>query len=188
MSIRYEEIENMLNQLFASRLKNVAPKHLAVWVNEIASKNYTKEALDKCSEEYLNDETLELNLPTVLKTLNKYNTTKAETGFFSCKYCGGKGLVYNNLKFANNGDFLSSNYALACYCNKTNTDMLKFNLDEENNNKTFYKDGYYLVFKDVFSYWGYLDKVCANNKKDLWVKGIENEKNKIVSRDSNPGR
>ena len=192
MSVGYEEIEEMLNQVFASRLKNVSPKHLAVWVNEIARKNYTKNALEKCSEEYLDDESLELNLPTMLKTLNKYNVVKATKGLFSCKYCEGRGYVYNNLKFANNGDFLSHNYALVCYCNNNNTDMLKFQLNEETNNKTLCKDGYFLVFKDVVEYWNYLDKVYANNGKDLWVKEVENgevvEESENVSGDSNSGR
>ena len=191
MPVGYEEIEDMLNQIFASRLKNVSPKHLSVWVNEIAKKNYTKEALDKCSEEYLDDESLELNLPTVLKTLNKYNVVKATKGLFSCKYCEGKGYVYNNLKFANNGDFVSQNYALVCYCNRNDNSMLRFELNEETNNKTICKDGYYLVFKDVVELWKYLDKVYENNGKDLWVKEVENgetfENEEIVSGNSNTG-
>lgn len=170
MSVGYEEVETMLEQIFASRLKNVSPKHLAVWINEIVKKGYQKESLEKTQEEYLEDESLELNLPTMLKTLNKYNPIKAVKGLNSCKYCGGRGFVYNNLKFANNGDFVSYNYALVCYCNKNETDVLKFTLNEETNNKTICKDGYYLVFKDCVDYWAYLDKVYANDSKDLWVK------------------
>lgn len=177
-----DEIEEHLTRIFASRLKTVSKQNLQIWVNEIAKFSFFDEAITIGTTEIINDESISLTLPAVLGVFKEYNRqikSKIPKPERDCKYCKGLNWVYTTLFFRNDGSFVNLNYALKCYHNDSSYNNAKMVLDEKTNNKTPYKNGYFLVFKDVWERNNYFEKVCKNQRYDLWVnpneiKGEEN--------------
>lgn len=171
-----DEIEENLNRIFASRLKTVSKQNLQIWVNEIAKYGFYDEAITIGTNQIVNDESVALTLPAVMgifKEENRKIKSKLPKPEKNCKYCKGLNWVYTTMLFKNDGRFVNINYALRCYHNHRETNDTQMILNEETNNKTPYKNGYFLIFEDVWKRNEYFEKVMANGKYDLWVNPDE---------------
>ena len=167
----YDEIQEMIKNIFASRAKNISDKIVDVWAKEISTRGFTDFGLKDAEKELMADDEVDLTLPKVLaiiyKNNRKYKTTIKKE---NCAYCNGMGYVYSTLFFNKEGLYESSSCALRCYHNNEDDKGAKMVLNEETHHKTEVKDGYILVFKDIVEREAYLQKVEANNWYDLWVE------------------
>lgn len=171
-----EEIEENLNRIFASRLKTVSKNNLQIWVNEIAKQDLYDESITIGTNQIINDDNIALTLPAVLSIFREHNSkirSKLPKPEINCKYCKGLNWVYTTILFKNDGRLVNMNYALRCYHNEKQSNNAKMILNEETNNKTPYKDGYFLIFEDVWKRNEYFEKVIANGRYDLWVNPNE---------------
>ena len=171
-----DEIEENLNRIFASRLKTVSKTNLQIWVNEIAKYGFYDEAITVGTNQIINDESVALTLPAVMgifKEEHRKIKSKLPKPEKNCKYCKGLNWVYATMLFKNDGRFVNINYALRCYHNNRETNDAQMILNEEIKNKTPYRDGYFLIFKNVVERDEYFEKVISNGKYDLWVNPNE---------------
>lgn len=164
----YELIEEMLNNLFASRLKIVNSKHLSVWVREIIDRKYSEQAIKTAEKELLNDDTTPLTIASVCKVINQQNLNIKNALPFNtnCKFCDGSQLAHFVLKFDLDGFLLSNNYALRCICSSRNTDLLQLKTNPENN-KTYGKECYFKAFENFEDFFNYEKMVLKNGSRDL---------------------
>ena len=179
----YEELEAVINNIFAARARPVSEKTIKVWAKEILSRNFLDQAIKEMERDFMEDDETLLTLPKIIESIIKHhnkiiNTNLAENG---CEWCGGRNYVYSIIFFAKNGKYLSQNYALKCFHNTNSDKSAKMVLNKETNNKTEVKTGYFLVFKDVAEREEYIEKVKANNWCDLWVKeDLGNKETEVV--------
>ena len=171
----YEELEEVLNNIFAAQGRSVSEKILSVWVKEIMSKSFYDEAIKKAEEELMSEEEERLTLPKVLAVMYKYNSELrgANAKRIECKYCKGLNYVYTNIFFEKSGKFRSLNYAIKCFHNDNKDNCAKMVLNEDNHNKTICQNGYMLVFKDTQERDEYMKMVDRNDGYDLWVNPNE---------------
>lgn len=170
----YEELEELLSNIFLARGKNVSDKVIKMWTKEILTRNLTDLAIKDAERELIEDDETDLTLPKVLAIMYRHNKKylpKVEKQ--ECKYCLGLNYVYNTLFFDKNGKYDDYRYALKCYHNDNEDKCAKMVLNEETHNRTEIKDGYVLVFTDITEEEKYLERVRANNWNDLWVKQEE---------------
>ena len=170
----YEELEELLSNIFLARGKNMSDKVIKMWTKEILTRNLTDLAIKDAERELIEDDETDLTLPKVLAVMYRHNKKyipKVERK--ECKYCLGLNYVYNTLFFDKNGKYDDYRYALKCYHNNNDDKCAKMVLNEETYNRTEIKDGYVLVFTDITEEEKYLEKVRANNWNDLWVKPEE---------------
>lgn len=169
----YEELEEVINNIFASRAKNVSSKTVSVWVKDISSRDFYDKTIKETEKTMMENDEIPPTLAQFLKIAKEIdNGFKSSINTkFKCLYCGGSGIAGVTILFANNGKYLSQNYALKCYHNENEKfDLTKMELNEENNNRTQGSKGYFLVFKSVMQRDEYLKRVFANKGYDLWVK------------------
>lgn len=171
----YEELEEVINNIFAAQGRSVSAKILSVWVKEIMSKPFYDEAIKKAEEELMADEEERLTLPKLMAVISKYNAELrgASKKRIDCDYCKGLNYVYTNIFFEKTGKFRSLNYAIKCFHNDNNDDCAKMVLNEETHNKTMCQNGYMLVFKDMQERDEYMKMVDRNDGYDLWVNPNE---------------
>lgn len=171
----YEELEEVLNNIFASQGRSVSEKIISVWVKEIMAKSFYDEAIKKAEQELMAEEHERLTLPKVLSVMRQYNNEIKNSHFkkIECEYCKGLNYVYTNIFFENTGKFRSLNYALKCFHNENKDNCAKMVFNEETHNKTQCANGYALVFKNSQERDEYLKMVDRNEGYDLWVNPNE---------------
>lgn len=167
----YEELEEVINNIFAAQGRTVSEKIVNVWVKEIFSKDFYDEAIKKAEQELMANEEEKLTLPKVMNVIYKYNNELKNSKYkkIDCKYCKGLNYVYTNIFFEKTGKFSSLNYAIKCFHNENFDNCAKMVLNEGNHNKTICQNGYMLVFKDMEERNEYMKRVYKNKGYDLWV-------------------
>ena len=163
----YEEVEEKLEKLFASRLKTVSEASKTVWTNEIIAKRFTDDVIDDTIRDMIENDSEQLTLSNFFK-LAKSKMPRSERKI-DCPYCSGTGIV-PAIKFSKNGKLhMSADYGLACVCgNATMRDSIRMNEDvDSRHHKTIVEDGYYLVFPSATEKIEYLNKVYRNNFTDI---------------------
>lgn len=174
----YEELEELLSNIFLARGKNVSDKVIKMWTKEILTRNLTDLAIKDTERELIEDDETDLTLPKVLKVMYRHNKKYApKFEKIECNYCNGTGYTLNTLFFKKNGEYDDYRFCLKCHHNNNEDKCLKMVLNEETHNRTEInnglQDGYILVFKDIVEEEEYLEKVRVNNWNDLWVKQEE---------------
>ena len=171
----YEELEEVINNIFAAQGRSISEKILSVWVKEIMAKCFYDEAIKKAEEELMGQEEERLTLPKVMDVIYKYNNEikNASRKKTECEYCKGLNYVYTNIFFEKTGKYKSSNYAIKCFHNDNKDNCAKMVFNEENHNKTETANGYMLVFKSAEERDEYLKMVDRNDGYDLWVNPNE---------------
>ena len=170
--MQLEELEEVINNIFAAQGKTVSETIVKVWCKEIASRSFYDQAIHQAEKEMMEEEDEKPTLPKLLATITKYNEQIKSANFkkIDCEWCNGLNYVYTTLFFSKTGYYLSQSYAIKCYHNDTQDGYAKMILDEKNHNKTPTANGYMLVFKDIVELEAYLEKVKVNNWFDLWVE------------------
>lgn len=172
----YEELEEVINNIFASRAKSIQPKTVSVWAKEISSRGFYDQTIKEVEKTLMEDDEIPLTLARFINLAKEFdNRHKSLTNAkIKCDYCGGGGIAGLTLFFANSGKYLSQNYALRCHHNENEkTGILKMDFNEEINNRTVSSNGYFLVFKYVLDRDEYIKKVFQNKGYDLWVNQKE---------------
>ncbi len=162
---QYPLIRKCVERMFASRTKPMSEKTIEIWVEEIITRNVSDIAIKKATNEFIEEEEYNLSLPVVLKLIYK-NTAYAIQHNKNCPFCEGVGTV-SALAFDTNGKIIdSAPYLLNCYCNKKKGNLqMKYN--KNTFHKTYGKDKYFRVFKDIKEQFEYQEKVWANNDMDI---------------------
>lgn len=167
-----EELEAVIDNIFAAQGRTVSEKISKVWAREISSKGFFDQAIKQAETELMEEDEERPTLPKVLAVMYKYQEKIRSANFkrIECEWCNGLNYVYATLFFEKNGKYVSDNYAFKCFHNTENNNCAKMVLDPENNNRTETANGYGLIFKNVAERDAYLEKVKLNNWCDLWVK------------------
>ena len=163
---QYPLIRKCVERMFTSRTKPMSEKMIDIWVVEIVGHNFTNDAIEKGTKEFVENEDYNLSLPIVLKIIS------GKMSYFvqhdkNCPFCEGRGTVGSTLAFDLSGKLIDcAPYILNCYCNKK-----KGNLQMKYNKNTFHKtvakDMYFRVFKDICEQDKYLQRVYKNNDMDI---------------------
>lgn len=163
----YEDVEEQLENLFASRLKNVSEASKSIWAKEILAKHYSDKVIYETIKEMVNDDNLPLTLASFFR-IAKAKMPTVTRKRVDCPYCNGTGIVLA-LKFDGEGKYVEgADYGLSCVCaNARQQGLTVMNEDTETNHKTVVKDGYYLVFPSIVEKFSYIDKVYANDGYDI---------------------
>lgn len=166
----YEQVEEQLENLFASRLKNVSEASKSIWAKEILAKHFSDVVISETIKEMINDDGCALTLASFFR-IAKSKMPIVNRKKVDCPYCEGRGIV-SAIKFDKEGKmFEGADFGLSCVCgNASQQDLLVMNEDLDTNHKTVVKDGYYLVFPSVVEKFAYIDKVFANGGYDLWKR------------------
>lgn len=163
---QYPLIKSCVEKMFASRTKPMSEKTIDIWVGEIIGHNFTNDAVEKGTKEFVEDEGYNLSLPIVLKLIRK-NTVHKIQHDVNCPFCEGVGTVGSTLAFEMSGKLIDCGpYILNCYCNKSKGN-LRMNYDKKSFHKTYGKNMYFRVFKDICEKEKYLQKVYANGDMDI---------------------
>ena len=162
---QYPLIRKCVERMFASRTKPMSEKMIDIWVVEIVGHNFTNDAIEKGTKEFVENEDYNLSLPIVLKIISG-NMSYAIQHDKNCPFCEGVGTV-SALAFDTNGKIIdSAPYLLNCYCNKKKGNLqMKYN--KNTFHKTYGKDKYFRVFKNIKEQFEYQEKVWANNDMDI---------------------
>ena len=163
---QYPLIRKCVEKMFASRTKPMSEKTIEIWAEEIIMRNFSKDAIEKGTKEFIENEDYNLSLPIVLKLIGGKMTYKAQHDV-NCPFCSGTGIVGSTLAFDLNGKLIDcSSYALNCYCNKDKKNLqMKYN--KSNFHKTYGNNKYFRVFKDISEQDKYLQRVYQNNDMDI---------------------
>ena len=152
--------------MFASRTKPMSEKMIDIWVVEIVGHNFTNDAIEKGTKEFVENEDYNLSLPIVLKIIS------GKMSYFvqhdkNCPFCEGRGTVGSTLAFDLSGKLIDcAPYILNCYCNKKKNN-LQMNYNKNTFHKTVAKDMYFRVFKDICEQDKYLQRVYENGDMDI---------------------
>lgn len=162
---QYPLIRKCVERMFASRTKPMSEKTIEIWVEEIMVRNFSKEAIEKGTKEFIENEEYNLSLPIVLKLISG-EMSYAIQHDKNCPFCEGTGTV-SALAFETNGKIIdSAPYLLNCYCNKRKGNLqMKYN--KNTFHKTYGKDKYFRVFKNIKEQYAYQERVWNNNDMDI---------------------
>jgi hypothetical protein len=172
MSAGYNEILKFIGNIFnanGKRLEN--EQFLQMWVREIQSTQADIADLYN-AEIYIirNDIPLKVNEIRKAIEFTKPQKQLPYTPKVKCPYCDGRGVVFG-VKFDEKGRWgKGADYALNCVCGNSHHLAMATMDENDQNNKTMCKDGYFLIFPSVTEKFSYLDKVNANGGYDF--KGI----------------
>ena len=164
----YEDIEEKLEKLFSSRLKNVSEASKSAWAKEIIAKRFTDDAINETIREMIEDDGVALSLSSFFR-IARGKMPNVNRKRLDCPYCEGRGYVLG-IKFDKNGKYIEgADYGLNCVCGNIHVKGLAFmNEDTSNHHRTMTSDGgYILVFPSIVEKFAYLDEVYANNGLDL---------------------
>lgn len=171
----YEFVEEILNNIFASRLKTVSSKNIGIWVREISDKKYSIDVLKKSEKYIIDNDDVPLTISSVCRVMNDYRKELSLKLPMSenvpiCPICSNSGITQFVLKFDSYGLLVSNNYALSCVCGYKSTLLGLAQMQKNDlNNKTETKDGYFRIF-DHWSKFEFYQKQLENNQnKDLKV-------------------
>lgn len=181
--MQLEELEAVIDNIFAAQGRTVSEKISKVWAREISSKGFFDQAIRQAETELMEEEDEKPTLPKVLGVMYKYHNQIRNANFkkIECEWCDGLNYVYSTILFEKNGKYLNQNTALKCFHNTDTNKCAKMILNPETNNRTETLNGYVLVFRDIVERQEYLDKVAKNNWCDLWVKDdLGNKETEVV--------
>ena len=163
---QYPLIRKCVEKMFASRTKPMSEKVIEIWAEEIIMRNFSKEAIEKGTKEFIENEDYILSLPIVLKIINGEMSYKAKYDV-NCSFCSGTGIIGSTIAFDLNGKLIDcSSYALNCFCNKDKK-ILQMKYNKNTFHKTYGKGMYFRVFKDICDQEKYLQRVYQNNDMDI---------------------
>lgn len=165
----YNVIEEFVNNIFYSRGKNVGDA-LSVWVREIVLTDCSLSELFDAEKEIMNDETIELKIPTIKKIIESKKEPKKVIPYkHYCEWCRGTGLVTITARFDNEYKYTpSQDVALRCTCKNASTDTSILQVKLENRNcETKIKNGYILAWKNIMDRQSYLKRVRENKGYDF---------------------
>lgn len=164
---KYPLIRKCVEKMFASRTKPMSEKTIEIWVEEIIMRNFSKEAIEKGTKEFIENEEYNLSLPIYLKLIKSKMVYKKIENNVYCVYCEGRGTVGTTLAFELNGKLIEgASYLLNCYCNN-NGKLLQMTPNNKTFNKTMGKDKYFRVFPSIVEMFAYQEKVWANGDMDI---------------------
>ena len=113
---QYPLIRKCVERVFVSRAKNLSEKTINLWVEEIMMRNFTDDAIEKATKEFVENEDYNLSLPVILKLISGNMSHKVQHNL-DCPFCEGRGTV-QAIAFDMSGKILDcSPYLLNCYCN-----------------------------------------------------------------------
>lgn len=162
----YPLVRKCVERMFASRTKPMSEKMIDIWVGEIVGHNFTTDAIEKATKEFVESEDYNLSLPVILKLIGDKMTYKLQHNA-DCPFCEGTGTVGATLAFEMNGKLIDgASYLLNCYCNKRKGN-LRMNYDKKSFHKTYGKDKYFRVFPSIVEKFAYQEKVWANGDQDI---------------------
>lgn len=163
---QYPLIKKCLEKIFASRVKPLSEKIIALWIEEILNRRFFDSAILNATKCFIEDDTFSLSLPVYLNLIRE-NMTYQKRARTDCPFCEGRGTAGSTLAFEMDGKIIDgASYLLNCYCNKSKGN-LRMNYDEQSFHKTYGKDKYFRVFKDICEKDKYLQKVRANGDMDI---------------------
>ena len=163
---QYPLIRKCVERMFASRTKPMSEKMIDIWVVEIVGHNFTNDAIEKGTKEFVENEDYNLSLPIVLKLISGKMTYKLQHDK-NCPFCEGVGTVGTTLAFDLSGKLIDcAPYILNCYCNKKKGN-LQMNYNKNTFHKTVTKDKYFRVFQNICEQDKYLQRVYKNNDMDI---------------------
>ena len=163
---KYPLIRKCVEKMFASRTKPMSEKTIEIWVEEIIMRNFSKEAIEKGTKEFIENEDYNLSLPIIIKLISGKMSHKIQHDL-NCPFCEGRGVIGSTLAFELNGKLIEgSSYLLNCYCNKRK-DNLQMKYNKNTFHKTFGNNKYFRVFKDICEQDKYLQRVYKNNDMDI---------------------
>lgn len=182
--MQLEELETVIDNIFAAQGRTVSEKISKVWAREISSKGFFDQAIKEAEKELMEEDDERPTLPKVLAVMYKYQEKIRSVNFkrIECELCNGLGYVYNTLFFKKNGEYDDYIFALKCYHNNNDDNKCaKVVFNKETNHKTEVRGGYVLVFKDIVEQEAYLEKVKQNGWCDLWVKeDLGNKETEVI--------
>lgn len=184
-----EELEAVIDNIFAAQGRTVSEKISKVWAREIGMKGFFDQAIREAEVELMEEMDDRPTLPKVLAVMYEKNNKIKSANFkrIECEWCNGLNYVYTTIFFEKNGKYLNQNTALKCFHNTDSVNCAKMVLDPETNNRTETARGYALVFKDVIEKEKYLDMVEKNNWCDLWVKDdLGNKETEVIADEDVP--
>ena len=163
---QYPVIRKCVEKMFASRTKPMSEKTIEIWAEEIIMRNFSKEAIEKGTREFIENEEYNLSLPIVLKLISGEMSHKTQHDV-NCLFCEGRGTIGTTIAFDLNGKLIDcSSYALNCFCNKDKKNLqIKYN--KNTFHKTFARDKYFRIFKDIAEQDKYSQRVYKNNDMDI---------------------
>lgn len=162
---QYPLIKSCVEKMFASRTKPMSERTIEIWISEIIARNFTNDAIKGGTAEFVENEDYNLSLPVILKLISGNMSHKVQHNL-DCPFCEGRGTV-QAIAFDMSGKILDcSPYLLNCYCNKAKGN-LRMNYDKNSFHKTYGKDKYFRVFKDICEQDKYIQKVWANGDMDI---------------------
>ena len=163
---QYPLIRKCVEKMFASRTKPMSEKTIEIWVEEIIMRNFSKEAIEKGTKEFVENEDYNLSLPIVLKLISGKMTYKLQHDK-NCPFCEGVGTVGTTIAFDLSGKLIdTAPYILNCYCNKSKGN-LRMNYDKKSFHKTYGKNMYFRVFQNICEQDKYLQRVYENGDMDI---------------------
>lgn len=170
--MQLEELETVIENIFAAQGRSVPEKITKVWAREISLRGFFDQAIKQAEKELMEEDEERPTLPKVLAVMYKYQEKIRSANFkrVECEWCNGLNYVYSTLFFEKNGKYVSDNYGIKCFHNTDNNNCAKMVLNPETNNRTETANGYALIFKDIVEREAYLEKVKLNGWCDLWVK------------------
>ena len=89
---QYPLIRKCVEKMFASRTKPMSEKTIEMWVEEIMMRNFSKEAIEKGTNEFIENEDYNLSLPIVLKIISGEMSYAIQHNK-NCPFCEGIGTV-----------------------------------------------------------------------------------------------
>lgn len=178
-----EELETVIDNIFAAQGRTVSEKISKVWAREIGMKGFFDQAIREAEVELMEEMDDRLTLPKILAVMYEKNNKIKSANFkrIECEWCNGLNYVYSTLFFEKNGKYVSDNYGLKCFHNTDNNNCAKMVLNPETNNRTETANGYALIFRDIVEREAYLEKVKLNGWCDLWVKeDLGNKETEVI--------
>lgn len=161
-----DEITLFIKNIHIAKDKYFNEDSLPMWIREILNTKADIMTLQKAEVRIIR-ENIPLVINDICDVIRDCKPILALPPKIKCDYCEGRGWV-SALKFDNNKNYTGYEVALNCVCgNAKATNMLVMREDASNNHKTPIRDGYYRVFPSVVEKFKYLDKLEANNWRDI---------------------
>jgi len=169
MLAEYNQILKFIKNIFMANGKSITNEDfMQMWVREIRATNPSIADLINAETKIIREE-IPLKISEVCRVIEdiKPKQVLPYQQKVYCKYCEGRGVVFG-VKFDEKGRWgKGADYALNCVCGNSHN-LAMATMDENNqNNKTMCKDGYYLIFPSVTEKFAYLDKVELNGGYDF---------------------
>lgn len=162
-----DEITQFIRNIHIAKDKYLNEDSLPMWIREILNTKASIEDLQKAEMKIIRED-IPLVINSICEIIRDCKPIIAlPISKTKCGYCDGNGFVIG-LKFDKEKRYTGYEVALNCCCaNGLNANMQVMKEDISNNHKTDCKDGYYRIFPSVVEKFAYLDKLEANNWRDI---------------------